>query len=57
MPTSVRCLCRRTVLQGQQPEHLPEQLLGTIRLSNLDLGTASYLDEGSGRVLKSAEEL
>lgn len=44
-------------MQGQVAEQLPEQLIGTIRLSNLDLGTAAYLDESTGRLYKSAGEL
>eukprot|EP00887_Chlorella_sp_A99_P003751 scaffold7.g3751.t1 len=40
---------------GQSADQLPEQLLGTLRLSNLDLGTAAYLDEATGRLCKPGE--
>lgn len=43
------------LLEGQEVEHLPEQLIGTIRLAKLDLRTAAYLDDASGRILKSQQ--
>lgn len=44
------------LIEGQSPEQLPEQLIGTVRLDRLNLKTASYFDESTGRLLK-AEEL
>jgi hypothetical protein len=43
------------LLEGREEEHLPEQLIGTIRLAKLDLRTAAYLDDASGRILKSQQ--
>jgi hypothetical protein len=40
------------LVEGQTPQHLPEQLLGTIRLNSLDLKTAAYLDEATGTVVQ-----
>lgn len=40
------------LIEGQTAHTLPEHLLGTIRLSAIDLKTAAYLDESTGRVLK-----
>lgn len=40
------------LLEGQKVEHLPEQLIGTIRLDKLDLKTAAYFDEATGKILK-----
>lgn len=40
------------LLEGQDPRHLPEQLLGTIRLDQLDLKSAAYFDETLGKVIK-----
>ncbi|KAL4450695.1 hypothetical protein ABPG77_001051 [Micractinium sp. CCAP 211/92] len=41
------------LLEGQTPQTLPEQLLGTIRLNAIDLKSAAYLDEATGRVFKA----
>ncbi len=38
------------LLQANQPDELPERLIGTIRLSALDLKTASFLDVKSGKL-------
>ncbi|CAK0780512.1 hypothetical protein CVIRNUC_005077 [Coccomyxa viridis] len=38
------------VLEGHSAEELPESLLGTVRFSHLDLGTAQYLDTESGEL-------
>ena len=40
------------LIEGQTSETLPEQLVGTIRLDKLDLKTASYFDESTGRVCR-----
>lgn len=40
------------LVEGQAGPHLPEQLIGTVRLDRLDLRTAAYFDETTGRVLK-----
>jgi hypothetical protein len=39
------------LVEGQTPEHLPEQLVGTVRLDKLDLKSACYFDESSGRLV------
>lgn len=41
------------LLEGQTPQTLPEQLLGTIRLNAIDLKSAAYLDEATGKVFKA----
>lgn len=41
------------LIEGQSNEHLPEQLLGTVRLDRLDLKTAAYFDEATSRVIKA----
>lgn len=38
------------VLQGNVADELPERLLGTMRLQNIDLSTASYLDVATGKL-------
>jgi hypothetical protein len=38
------------LLQGNSREELPESLLGTMRLCNIDLSTASYLDVNTGTI-------
>ena len=43
------------LIEGQTPETLPEQLVGTVRLARLDLKTAAFLDEESGRLIKPGE--
>jgi hypothetical protein len=43
------------LLEGQTSETLPEHLIGTIRLDHVDLKTAAYLDEATGRILKPGE--
>jgi hypothetical protein len=43
------------LIEGQKEEHLPEQLIGTVRLERLDLKTAAYLDDASGRILPPQE--
>ncbi|KAL4514332.1 hypothetical protein Ndes2526B_g03998 [Nannochloris sp. 'desiccata'] len=40
------------LLEGQIPQHLPEQLVGTVRLDKLDLKSACYFDESSGRLME-----
>lgn len=40
------------LIEGQSEEHLPEQLIGTVRLEGLDLKTASYFDESSSTVMR-----
>lgn len=37
-------------------QELPEQLLGTVRFSRLDLAAGWYLDVDSGRLWRSREE-
>ncbi|KAK2077069.1 hypothetical protein QBZ16_004702 [Prototheca wickerhamii] len=39
------------LIEGQSPEHLPEQLLGIIRLANLDMKSAAYYDEAAGKLI------
>ena len=39
------------LLEGQSPQHLPEQLIGTVRLDKLDLKTAAYFDENTQRII------
>jgi hypothetical protein len=40
------------LVEGQVPAHLPEQLAGTVRLDKLDLKSACYFDESSGRLVQ-----
>jgi Protein ENHANCED DISEASE RESISTANCE 2, C-terminal/START domain len=40
------------LLEGQIPQHLPEQLVGTVRLDKLDLKSACYFDESTGRLVQ-----
>jgi len=40
------------LVEGQIPAHLPEQLVGTVRLDKLDLKSACYFDESSGRLVQ-----
>lgn len=40
------------LLEGQSGEHLPEQLIGSIRLPKIDLRTAAYLDDTTGKIIK-----
>ncbi len=43
------------LVEGQTPEHLPEHLLGSVRFQHLDLSTAAYLDDVSGKVLRMGD--
>ena len=43
------------LVEGQAVGELPEQLLGTMRLEKVDLKTAAYLAESSGRVLRPGD--
>ena len=43
------------LIEGQTPETLPEQLIGTVRLAHLDLKTAAVWDEETGRLVKPGE--
>lgn len=43
------------LIEGQSPATLPEQLLGTIRLASLDMKTACYLDDTTGRIVPPDE--
>lgn len=36
------------LLEGQTPEQLPENLLGTVRFSHLDMKTAPFFDTQTG---------
>ena len=38
------------LLQGNAADELPESLLGTMRLTQIDLSTASYLDVNTGKL-------
>jgi len=38
------------LLQGNEADELPESLLGTMRLSQIDLSTASYLDVATSKI-------
>lgn len=46
-------------LAGPQPQalqaedELPERLIGSVRFEHLDLKTAAYLDDESGRIFKN----
>lgn len=40
------------LVEGQTTQHLPEQLVGTVRLDKLDLKSACYFDESTGRLLQ-----
>ena len=40
------------LVEGQCGEHLPEQLMGTVRIDKMDLKTAAYFDESTGRVVR-----
>ena len=37
----------------QAEEELPERLIGSVRFEHLDLKTAAYLDDESGRIHKN----
>ena len=50
--TKTLALDMGVLVEGQGPDHLPEQLIGTVRLDKLDLKTAAYLDDATGRVLR-----
>lgn len=58
-PHTTRCLTICHLLpplaSPQSGETLPEQLLGTMRLDKLDLKSAAYLDEGTGRVMRASD--
>lgn len=43
------CVDMAICLEGHTPEELPESLLGTVRCSHLDLGTAKLLDVNTGK--------
>ncbi len=43
------------LVEGQSSAHLPEQLLGTVRLDHMDLRRTAYLDEATGRVVPGDE--
>lgn len=43
------------LIEGQSGPQLPEQLIGTVRLDQMDLKTAAYYDEGTGRVIKAED--
>ena len=38
------------LLEGKTPEQLPEQLLGTVRFSRLDMKQAPYFDTETGQM-------
>jgi len=37
----------------QAEDELPERLIGSVRFEHLDLKTAAYLDDESGRIYKN----
>lgn len=43
------------LVEGQIKDHLPEQLIGTVRLSSIDLKTACYFDETSHTVVQKGD--
>ncbi|KDD74041.1 DUF1336 hypothetical protein, partial [Helicosporidium sp. ATCC 50920] len=43
------------LIEGQREETLPEALLGTLRLKALDLKTAAYLDETTGKIVPRSD--
>ena len=49
--TKSLCVDMAICLEGKCPEELPESLLGTVRCSHLDLGSAKILDPNTGRAL------
>lgn len=42
----------RSVATPQAEGELPERLIGSVRFEHLDLKTAAYLDDESGRIYK-----
>lgn len=47
--TKSLCVDMAICLEGHSPEELPESLLGTVRCSYLDLGSAKFLDAATGK--------
>lgn len=45
-PTAPRCPAQ------QAEDELPERLIGSVRFEHLDLKTAAYLDDESGKIYK-----
>lgn len=41
------------LVEGQGESELPERLIGSVRFEHLDLKTAAYLDDESGRIYKN----
>lgn len=41
------------LVEGQAEDELPERLIGSVRFEHLDLKTAAYLDDESGRIFKN----
>ena len=42
------------LIEGQAEVELPERLLGSVRFDHLDLKTAAYLDDETGRLCPNA---
>lgn len=38
------------VLEGREEQELPEQLLGTVRFTKVDMKSAAYLDTSTGKI-------
>ena len=38
------------VLEGREEQELPEQLLGTVRFTKVDMKSAAYLDTTTGKI-------
>ena len=47
--TKSLCVDMAICLEGHSPEELPESLLGTVRCSHLDLGSAKFLNPETGK--------
>lgn len=49
--TKSLCVDMAIVLEGHTPQELPESLLGTVRCTHLDLGSAKLLNVETGKPL------
>ena len=53
--TKSLCVDMAICLEGHTPQELPESLLGTVRCSHLDLGSAKFLDRNTGRAFSNRD--
>ncbi|KAI7837930.1 hypothetical protein COHA_008236 [Chlorella ohadii] len=44
------------LVEGQAEDELPERLIGSVRFEHLDLKTAAYLDDESGKIYKNENQ-